>query len=95
MATSTQSAANDCFNIDKFHSLIDQRHKAQKYHIPVYRNLDEIARNLDQVRTILDRVSESGNIESRRTWLRVLANLQLKWDDALIEYNTRGYWTMD
>jgi hypothetical protein len=55
-----------------------------------YVDVNDIADSIEKVHKILIFNRKRGNTESIITWERILAALQMRWRDAMVEVRTNG-----
>lgn len=55
-----------------------------------YIDVNKIANSIEKVHHILNRVRRKHNTEAIATWEMILASLQMKWRDAMVEVQSNG-----
>jgi hypothetical protein len=60
-----------------------------------YFNVNKIAESLEKANKILETCKGNGNVDAITTWERIVASLQMKWRDAMVEVNTNGKYSFE
>jgi glucose-6-phosphate dehydrogenase assembly protein OpcA len=56
-------------------------------------NVNKIVESIEKANNVLDRAKEYGNQDAIMTWTRILYQLKLQWQDALVEIQTKGHYS--
>ena len=60
-----------------------------------YVNVNKIAESIEKANYVLDNCKKIGNLDAIATWERIVASLQFKWRDAMVEAQSNGRYTFE